>query len=219
MRPQYELKPVGTPLDGTSLLQANIYYDAGVNGLMLVFKSPSLADGLHHWRTRMEYDLATSPYQRFGPWIRMPFSGQQEANLRVREAVCPGNGAAIVAYGEGKPGTFGVPTLKGLGLPILGATAGIRVDGGLPGAPSILFLGASGLSIPFDGGTLLASPDVILNLPPFDADGRLDILAPLPDNPGMCGLSLFYQVLFFDPGASGGYGLALTNGLHRTFGS
>ncbi len=128
--------------------------------------------------------------------------------------------AANEIYGEGKKGSFGVPRLVGVDLPYIGAPSSIRVENALPGALPILVLGFSSVAVPFDGGTLLAAPQIVLPLPvPIAPDGTVVIQGTIPPDTTLCGVELFHQILVPDPAASGFYGLALTNGLKRTLGS
>jgi hypothetical protein len=125
--------------------------------------------------------------------------------------------ATATAYGVGKPGTFGVPVLSSTNPPILNTTADLTLTGGLPGAgPVVLFAGFAPAALAFDGGTLLANPTFIVNLPPLDGGGGF--VLPVPVGPTTCGLHLYFQVMFVDPGASGFYQTAQTNGLDWTLG-
>lgn len=128
--------------------------------------------------------------------------------------------AANTEYGQGKAGTNGVPRLTSTDLPYVGATSAIRLENALPGAIPTLVLGVQAVSLPFDGGTLLASPNIVLTLPaPVAPDGTLTISGKIPADPGLCGVDIFHQFLIPDPAATGFYKLALTNGLRRTLGS
>lgn len=122
-------------------------------------------------------------------------------------------------YGEGTPGTNGVPLLEALDLPTIGQLSGIRIANALPGALSYLVLGATPASIPFDEGTLLVTPQILIPIPvPIGADGTLPIHGTIPFNPAFCGVDLYHQAWIVDPAADGFYHLALTAGLKRTFG-
>jgi len=125
------------------------------------------------------------------------------------------------AFGTGKPGSVGTPKLLQLGAGELGKTSGIRMTNALPGAGGVtLVLGASQLSVPFDGGTLWVSPDIFIVLPfTIPANGQFDIVGPLPADASLCGATIYHQMWYIDPGATGFYQTAQTNGLARTFGS
>lgn len=125
------------------------------------------------------------------------------------------------AYGTGKPGSAGTPQLIELGAAELGKTSGIRMTNALPGAVGVtLVIGASQLSLPFDGGTLWVSPDIIFVLPfPVPASGQFDVMGPLPADASLCGVTIYHQMWYIDFGASGFYHTAQTNGLARKLGS
>jgi Beta-propeller repeat len=123
-------------------------------------------------------------------------------------------------FGAGKPGTFGVPVFTATGLPAVpSSTMVLSVSNALPGAAPLLFLGFQPGAIPFDKGTILVQPALILALPPFNALGRLDLPTAFGEDAGLCGLSIYLQVVFGDPGAIGFYHTAQTNGVQLVFGS
>ena len=128
--------------------------------------------------------------------------------------------ALSLPYGQGKAGTNGVPALGSSALPVLGQVSGIKMKDALPGALPILFIGVAPLNAPFDGGLLLVDPKLVAFLPaPVQADGTLTLQALMPADPNLCGVSLYFQMMFQDSGATGFYRLAMTNGLQRIFGS
>lgn len=129
------------------------------------------------------------------------------------------NEAQASPYGQGKPGTFGVPTLGALDLPVLGQASGLRMKEALPGATPVLFLGLAPLNAAFAGGTLLVDPVQVLFLPaPIAADGTVSLPWAVPADVTLCGLSIFSQMMFLDPGAAGPKHIAMTNGLHLVVG-
>ncbi|MCB9898687.1 MAG: hypothetical protein H6825_11845 [Planctomycetes bacterium] len=122
-------------------------------------------------------------------------------------------------YGQGKAGTFGVPALDSIALPVLGQPSGILMKEALPGATPVLFLGFKPLDVPFGGGRLLVDPVQVLVLPvAIAADGTLALPWILPADPTLCGASVFFQIMFMDPGAAGPLHAAMTNGLNQVFG-
>jgi hypothetical protein len=80
-RVEWEVKPLGVPLDGTGTQVSSDY--------SLPLSIDELASGLQHsraqkWRVRLLNDPVTSPFA--GPasrWIALPWNGQQEAKLRT----------------------------------------------------------------------------------------------------------------------------------------
>jgi hypothetical protein len=123
-------------------------------------------------------------------------------------------------YGAGKPGTHGIPQFIATQPPIVGGTTVVEIQSGLPGASPILVIGGSQAALALDGGTLLVTPSLVLPLPvPLSPAGSLAIPGALPADPGLCGLQVFVQALFVDPGAAGAQHLAMTPGLGLLFGS
>lgn len=138
--------------------------------------------------------------------------------VKAKTRTCAAN-ALSSTYGAGKPGTNGVPLLDSVNLPYVPSTTSIRVTNGRPFTPSTLFVGLAPLAAAFDGGQLLVNPTFIIALPPFDAAGSITIPGVLGDDPSLCGIAVYHQVMFGDPGAAGFYHTAQTNGLVRTLGS
>ncbi|MBI4881069.1 MAG: hypothetical protein HY812_15640 [Planctomycetes bacterium] len=125
--------------------------------------------------------------------------------------------AVATSYGAGKPGTAGVPVLSSTNLPKIGTTADLTISNGLAGAaPVLLLAGFAPAAMPFDGGTLLVTPAFVVGLPPLGAGGSL--VLPVPITPWADGVHVYFQAMFFDPGATGYYQSAQTNGLDWTVG-
>ena len=129
-----------------------------------------------------------------------------------------GNAASATPYGQGKPGTFGVPVLQSNNPPVLGQVADLTLTNALPGASSLWFVGLVQTQIPFDGGFLYTNPILTLTLP-VPPNGSLSLPVPLPADPTLCGFPAYFQVMFVDPGASGFNHTAQTNGLAWVLGS
>lgn len=138
----------------------------------------------------------------------------------AKATITCGGSPSATNYGAGKPGTFGVPTLTALVPPTVPTPAfTIRLANGRPGALPVLFLGFTPLSIPFDGGTLLANPVFVLPLVPYPGSGQIDLTFPFCDVAAYCGATAYLQAMFVDPGAAGFYMTAQTAGLTITLGS
>ena len=95
-----------------------------------------------------------------------------------------------------------------------GATAGspleLEASGLVPRAPATLVLGTSVANLPFKGGTLVPSPDLLLSGLVLDGQGALLLGATMPE--GLpAGLTLCLQLWSPDP--SGPKGFAATNAL------
>jgi len=98
-------------------------------------------------------------------------------------------------YGEGLGGLHQL-SLNSTTPPLMGYPAAISTTG-LSGAGAGFLLYSSGsAALPVLGGTLLVNPLTFQGLPlSFDAAGRCDLLAVLPDDPRLSGLSLYFQTL------------------------
>ncbi|MEW6742743.1 MAG: FG-GAP repeat protein [Planctomycetota bacterium] len=128
-----------------------------------------------------------------------------------------GVGASWKNYGEGWPGTRGIP---GIALDtdlVLGRSTQLDVDNSLGSqTAAVLLLGSSPAlwDTPL-GGSLLVAPSLALAIS-LPASG-LSVVADIPCDEGLEGLSLFMQVLEADPGASAG--VSFTPGLWLLMGS
>jgi hypothetical protein len=90
MKLQWEAKPLGVPLDGSSAQAQVAWSDTGVDGASL----GGVAGGgggnqIHHWRVRLLYDSVTTPLLPRGRWLTMPWAGWQESMVRTSAAAAP----------------------------------------------------------------------------------------------------------------------------------
>ncbi len=123
--------------------------------------------------------------------------------------------AGVATFGVGKAGSFGVPTLQTSAAPRLGTTVNLDIAQAWPNTVAVLLLGATRIAVPFDGGTVLASPDVLVPVATL-ANGSASLGLAIPDLPSLCGGALVVQAwIAGDPGA-GGLGLSATAGLELT---
>jgi len=91
-----------------------------------------------------------------------------------------------------------------------GSVATLALTDALPASTALLVLGLSEVSVPFKGGTLVPSPDLIIPNLPVDGAGTLTIPIPLPDPlPG--GAHRYFQLFVVDGGAP--HGLSASNGI------
>jgi len=134
-------------------------------------------------------------------------------------ATCPNHVASWSVYGAGWPGTGGVtPSISATNNPAVGGPLGVQV-GNSYGQSSVAYslLGAAPAAQPTGlGGTLLVAyvPSLVLAIP-IGPSGA--VLAGLvPNDPTLCGISLYAQFLVVDPGASNG--VSFTSGLKLDFG-
>ena len=97
------------------------------------------------------------------------------------------------------------------GAPTLGNLAfGLQVTNAIPAAPAFLAVGLAPTSVPLLGCTFLVNPIAVLS-------SSAGAIVPVPVNcdPGLVGLSLFFQWAVFDVAAP--QQLAFSNGLQVTF--
>ncbi|MCB9897693.1 MAG: hypothetical protein H6825_06805 [Planctomycetes bacterium] len=82
--------------------------------------------------------------------------------------------------------TTGVPADASSETSAAEPSPALRLDGALPDAPALLVLGLDTRSVPFRGGVLVPSPDLLLSAR-TDADGSLELPLPvLPDDLAFC---------------------------------
>ena len=111
--------------------------------------------------------------------------------------------------GLGLAGALGEPVLTGQGHASPGGTVTFAVTNVQPNAAAFLVAGVANLSIPLFGGTLVPSPNVILNMP---VDGNGEGAKVVTFSPtSTAGVDLFLQVWAID--ATGPQGWAASNGL------
>lgn len=110
----------------------------------------------------------------------------------------------------GIAGTAGPLTLSGQGTLIAGAPTTIALEGAVPSAPGVLFIGTSAINAPMLGGTFVPAPAILL---PFSASPSGTLLFPgIPWPAGLpSGFSLWFQAWFSDAGAI--HGASASNGM------
>ncbi|MEW6742160.1 MAG: calcium-binding protein [Planctomycetota bacterium] len=145
----------------------------------------------------------------------VPLDTNQCSDVFLRNATCPE--PAWSNYGDGWPGTYGVPIFVSSAPPELCSSIAL-VLGNSRGAPTLalLVVGAieSSLATPW-GGTLLVVPRwlTVLALPESGMVERIRV----PCGRYLCAVPLRMQVLEIDPRASAG--VSFTRGLELVFGN
>jgi hypothetical protein len=85
VRYEWEVEPLGVPLDGTGTETSLIWSDTGTDGDDVEVASGGLEEGApYHWRIRVLYDPVTYPFQQHGPWLTVPRNAATEADVRTR---------------------------------------------------------------------------------------------------------------------------------------
>jgi len=115
--------------------------------------------------------------------------------------------------GQALAGSFGAPWLKGAGAMIPGEAVSLSVEGAASSAPAFGVIGFSNASLPFKGGVLVPSPDVLLGGFVTGALGGFQLMTPFPPGVGS-GATFFFQFWIGDAG--GPFGFAASNGLSGT---
>ena len=128
-----------------------------------------------------------------------------------------GTAGQNIPYGTGKPGANGMPLLSSSTAPNIGSLWTADLTNALGASPAWLILGYAPASTPFDGGTMLVNYTNVYPVPTNGA-GASQYSTVVPSNPGIIGLSVYWQVgIPNDPGAAG-LGWAMSNGLETMVG-
>jgi hypothetical protein len=125
--------------------------------------------------------------------------------------------ASWTNYGQGFPGTLGIPTFTSREAPVLGTTNTLDLMNSSDAATTgLLFLGFQRDDQPYaGGGDLLVSP--FNTLPIAIAAGSQSFSGDLPNDPSLTGVAIDLQVLEEDAGAANG--VSFTQGLELLLGS
>ena len=126
---EWEVKPFGSPFDGTGTSRS-AWLDTGTAGAVFNELISALEPGGKHWRMRLHYDAATTPFQRAGRWLTSATNGWQEQDLSIASFVGgqvweDRDGDGIMATEE--------PRLSGVAIDLLddtGAVIGATVSAG-----------------------------------------------------------------------------------------
>jgi len=107
-------------------------------------------------------------------------------------------------------GSAGVPMLTGSGTPVVGCPLGLSLSNAMADTSAFLVMGFEDISKPFKGGTLVPSPDLLVEGLTTDGDGGIDMTGVLSDDLA-AGTALYFQAWILDP--AGPSGFSASNGL------
>jgi len=114
--------------------------------------------------------------------------------------------------GSDLPGALGSPSLTGVGELKAGVQVSLTLENAAVNTTSALVIGATNVSAPFFGGTLVPSPDVVVLIPTGPSGGYF-LTAIFP--PGAApNIPLYFQVWVLDPTAPQGH--AASNAVSAT---
>src|SRR5206468_3424781 len=83
-RLQWEVRPLGSRLNGVFTKTGVTPSDTGVSGASLSEEETGLADVTpYHWRVRLRYEPASVPFAPASRWLTAPWQGLQETMLRT----------------------------------------------------------------------------------------------------------------------------------------
>ncbi|MCX5801506.1 MAG: FG-GAP-like repeat-containing protein [Candidatus Eisenbacteria bacterium] len=122
VRLQCEVKPLGTPFNGSGLVTGSAYNTGIPGGGGSVVGLSKVVTGLtsnimYHWRLRT---LTDSPFFPRSPWFSLPYNCVTEADVRTGTVVGVEGGGAVpgaLLLGRGAPNPFEALTHLGYTLP------------------------------------------------------------------------------------------------------
>jgi uncharacterized repeat protein (TIGR01451 family) len=83
VRLEWEVKELGVLFDGEDT-QGSTWRDTGAVGIALNEMVTGLTVGTpYHWRVRVRYSSARTPFQRAGRWFTVPWNGWNETDLKT----------------------------------------------------------------------------------------------------------------------------------------
>jgi hypothetical protein len=83
LQQMFEVKPLNESFDGTHTIWWG-FYDNLVAGTDRYMVTGSLSPGVvYHWRVRLCYDPATTPWMPCSRWVTIPWNGWNEQDVRI----------------------------------------------------------------------------------------------------------------------------------------
>jgi hypothetical protein len=126
--------------------------------------------------------------------------------------------ASVANYGAGKPGILGVPVITG-NAPVIPSTWNLNGTLTVPNAFGIVVFGSSQAAIPFDGGTVLATPEILNVVVTGAGLGPWSYPVTIPASAALNGVSTFWQFWMPNDAAASGDHWAASAGLQMTMGN
>lgn len=127
-----------------------------------------------------------------------------DANLAIQDVYVRDRGttASLAFYGSGCPGTgLLVPAITNVGWPLIGNAAfGVGVGNALPSSLGVVFWNTTSGNVPFSGCDVLVGAPI--NMQPvvfLDATGAGVAPFPIPNDPTLANVDVFFQYLVVDP--------------------
>ena len=145
------------------------------------------------------------------------YAARGDYQLIVEHVEPAGDGALRRNYGEGKPGSLGIPQLAASALPVLGASVSLEVASALPNGSAYLIRGFAMDSLPFDGATVWVDYDTVYPLA-VDGFGVASLTATVPNSASLAGLSTYWQAWVQNDPEAAGAGWACSAGLELRLG-
>jgi hypothetical protein len=85
--PEYEVKSLGTSFDGNNTFAPGVYYNVDPGTTRWTTIWDLLPGASYHWRLRICYHPATTPWMPCSRWLTVPWNGWNEKDLRTRGSV------------------------------------------------------------------------------------------------------------------------------------
>ena len=172
-RLEWEVKPLGQVFDGTGLGRSPAPLDTGAGTAGAAFNDlvSGLQAGPYHWRMRLLYDGATTPFAPHSRWFTMPWNGWNETDLKLTRTLGGYVWSDLDRDGLREPGE-----------PLVSGTAVILYDaaGNVMGVGGTWRDGIYGLEVQFPGPYRLEFLPACYGLSPRD-QGADDLLDSDPD--------------------------------------
>ena len=143
------------------------------------------------------------------------YNGALDATLAIVDPVSSAP-ASWQNYGNGWPGTIGIPSLEATWPPVLCTSTSLLLTSSMPTpTQGVFFIGLSSDNTPTPwGGTLLVVPTWTFTL--TLSAGTTTLPFPIKCDDSLLGMAIYTQMLLIDPGAS--HGVSFTPGIEFILG-